>query len=119
MNKSRSAHGLVSLQELLGAASKPEMPATTADWWGQIGKRLKRQRVAFEWTEADVAERAGVATTIVQAMEQGHPTSAENLFCLLSAFGHGPDLLRMLESPNFPTLRAHERYVEMKNSGSV
>ncbi|SAI71692.1 transcriptional regulator%2C y4mF family [Bordetella ansorpii] len=79
----------------------------------QIGERLRRQRVAFDWRQADVAERAGVSVQTVKAVEKGDPVSGESLLRLLLAFGHGCDLIRMLESPHFPDLDSHQRYVEM------
>ena len=120
MKKSASHYSLPSLEDLLGSSrtrESAEAPAM-ADFLEQIGERLRLQRAAFEWRQADVAERAGVSVQTVKAVEKGEMVSGESFFRLLTAFGHGSDLLKMLESPHFPTLHSHQRYVELKNSAT-
>ncbi|PZT15038.1 hypothetical protein A7Y00_21560 [Stenotrophomonas maltophilia] len=108
-----------NLDDLLGGGRGNEPTfSTMSDVSEQIGERLRRQRVAFEWRQSDVAKRAGVSVQTVKAMEKGDPISGESLFRLLLAFGHGPDLLRVLESPHFPNLNAHKRYVENASSAA-
>jgi transcriptional regulator with XRE-family HTH domain len=70
--------------------------------------------MAFDWRQSDLAERAGVSVQTVKALEKGEAVSYESLLRLLLAFGHGGDFLRMLEAPNFPHLRAHDRYLALR-----
>jgi len=118
MKKSIAHYKIASLDSLLEGrrSSEPESAPTVADVWEQIGERLKRQRVAFEWRQSDVADRAGVSVQTVKSVEKGGVVSGESFFRLLIAFGHGPDLLKMLESPHFPDLQSHQRFVESKHA---
>lgn len=120
MKKSASHYSLPSLEDLLGRSRirEPSDAPPMADFLEQIGERLRLQRAAFEWRQADVAERAGVSVQTVKAVEKGEMVSGESFFRLLTAFGHAPDLLKMLESPHFPTLHSHQRYVELKGSAT-
>lgn len=103
-----------TLNELI-SGRRPEAPSI-ADFPRSVGERLRRQRVAFDWRQSDVAERAGVSVQTIKSMEKGEAVSYENLLRLLLAFGHGKDFLQMLEAPNFPDLRSHERFLELKST---
>ena len=94
-------------------------PPLLSDFPREVGARLRRQRMAFAWRQADLAERAGVSVQTVKAMEKGEPVAYESLLRLLLALGHGVDFLRMLESPHFPTLRAQERYLELSQTPAL
>lgn len=94
-------------------------PPSLSDFPTEVGTRLRRQRMAFAWRQADLAERAGVSVQTVKAMEKGEPIAYESLLRLLLALGHGADFLRMLESPHFPTLRAQERYLELSATSAL
>jgi transcriptional regulator with XRE-family HTH domain len=89
-------------------------PPSIADFPRSVGDRLRRQRVAFDWRQSDLAERAGVSVQTIKAMEKGEAVSYENLLRLLLVFGHARDFLQILEAPNFPDLRAHERFLELE-----
>lgn len=78
----------------------------------EVGGRLRRQRMAFEWRQTDLAVHAGVSVQTIKSAEKGGPISYESLIRLLIALGHGTDFLRMLEAPHFPNLSAQERFVE-------
>jgi DNA-binding XRE family transcriptional regulator len=96
---------------------RPESP-TIADFPRAVGQRLRRQRMAFEWRQTDLAERAGVSVQTVKALEKGEAISYESLLRLLLAFGHGSDFLQMLEAPNFPHLRAHDNFLALPNASA-
>ena len=100
-----------SLNEIVGrdVGGAPSL----SDFPLAVGHRLRHQRVAFHWRQADLAEQAGVSVQTVKALEKGKTISYENLIRVLLAFGHGIDFLRMLETPHFPNLLAQERYVEL------
>lgn len=103
-----------SLSELLSARRAP--PPTITDFPREVGERLRLQRMAFEWRQADLARQAGVSVQTVKSAEKGESISYESILRLLLALGHGGDFLKMLEAPNFPSLQAHERYLALKSA---
>lgn len=100
------------------ADRRPTAPSIT-EFPREVGDRLRLQRMAFEWRQTDLAKRAGVSVQTVKSVEKGEAISYESVLRLLLALGHGGDFLKMLEAPNFPHLRAHERYLELKTSPSL
>lgn len=100
-----------SLHEMLGLDRKEAPPF--CDFLLAVGERLRRQRLAVQWRQSDLAKRAGVSVQTIKAMEKGTPISCENLIRVLLTFGHGMDFLRMLETPHFPNLLAQERFIEL------
>lgn len=103
-----------SLSEFL-SPQRSSVP-TIADFPREVGQRLRRARLAFEWRQIDVAKKAGVSVQTVKSMEKGKSVSYESLLRLLRALGFGADFLQMLDSPNFPNLRAHEHFLALKTS---
>jgi transcriptional regulator with XRE-family HTH domain len=99
-----------SLHDIIG---RPNQPLSLSDFPLAVGARLRRQRVAFHWRQADLADKAGVSVQTIKAMEKGKSISYENLIRVLLTFGHGTDFLRMLETPHFPNLRAQERFMAL------
>lgn len=97
-----------SFNEFL-SKGRPQAPSV-AEFPSQVGGRLRRQRVAFKWRQADLAEHAGVSVQTIKSAERGDPISYESLIRLLIALGHGVDFLRMLDRPHFPSLSAQERF---------
>ncbi|MGO4701595.1 helix-turn-helix domain-containing protein [Dyella sp. 2RAB6] len=106
-----------NLRELVSGQQRK--PPSLSDFPQEVGARLRRQRMAFSWRQADLAERAGVSVQTVKSVEKGDPVAYESLLRLLLALGHGVDFLRMLESPHFPTLRAQERYLELSATNAL
>jgi len=49
-------------------------------------------------------------------VEKGDPISSGNLLRILLGLNQGSDFLQMLEAPNFPSLKAHERYVQLTSA---
>lgn len=103
-----------SLSDLLGAG-RPTVP-TTDDFPRAVGSRLRLQRMAFAWRQSDLAIRAGVSVQTVKAVEKGQSIAYDSLLRLLLALGQGGDFLQMLESPNFPDLASHERYLALRKA---
>ncbi|WP_082582902.1 helix-turn-helix domain-containing protein [Frateuria sp. Soil773] len=83
-----------------------------------VGARVRRQRIAFDLRQSDLAKQAGVSVQTIKSAEKGEAISYESLLRVLLALGHGGDFLQMLDSPNFPHLRAHERFLELKTSAA-
>ncbi len=79
----------------------------------EVGRRLRLQRIAFRWRQSDLALRAGVSVQTIKALEKGEAISSLDLLRILLAMNQGSDFLRMLEAPNFPNLKAHERYFRL------
>jgi len=79
----------------------------------EVGRRLRLQRIAFKWRQADLALRAGVSVQTIRTAERGEAISSSNFLRILLAMNQGSDLLDMLDAPNFPSLKAHERYVRL------
>ncbi len=103
-----------SLDDLISPRRTP-VPSI-ADFPRALGVRLRRQRIAFDWRQADLAEQAGVSVQTIKSLEKGNAISYESLLRVLLALGHGGDFLQMLDAPHFPHLRAHERFIEMKTA---
>lgn len=106
-----------SLSEFI-AGRRPTAPSI-AEFPREVGERLRLQRLAFEWRQTDLAKRAGVSVQTVKSVEKGEAISYESMLRLLLALGQGGDFLKMLEAPNFPHLRAHERYHALKATPSL
>lgn len=105
-----------SLRELV--SGHRQEPTSLSEFPRAVGERVRHQRQAFGLRQSDLAEKVGVSVQTIKSVEKGEPVSYENLFRLLLALGHGGDFLRMLESPHFPSLRAQERYVELKSTSA-
>ncbi|WP_081996557.1 helix-turn-helix domain-containing protein [Luteibacter sp. 9133] len=105
-----------SLAELL-SNKRPPAPSPE-DFPREVGNRIRRQRMAFAWRQADLARRAGVSESTIKAAEKGSPVSSENLLRLLLALGHGSDVIKMLDAPHYPDLDAQARFFEMKPTAS-
>lgn len=96
----------------LMAQRRPSVP-TMDNFPLEVGRRLRLQRMAFKWRQADLAARAGVSVQTIKAIEKGQAVSSWNLLRILLALNQGADFLSMLAAPNFPNLRAHEQYVQL------
>jgi len=79
----------------------------------EVGRRIRLQRIAFRWRQSDLALRAGLPVQAIKALEKGETISSLDLLRILLAVNEGSDFLRMLEAPNFPNLKAHERYLRL------
>lgn len=64
-----------------------------------IGTRLRRIRLDRDWTQARVAERAGLDRTTVGALERGETSGPLALIALLRALGRLEVLAPLLEEP--------------------
>jgi transcriptional regulator with XRE-family HTH domain len=100
-----------NLSDLI-ASRRPEAPSII-EFPLEVGKRLRLQRMAFLWRQADLAKRAGVSVQTVKSAEKGETISSESLLRLLLALSQGADFLKMLEAPNFPNLKAHEHFIQL------
>lgn len=65
----------------------------------RIGERLRRTRLDRNWTQAAVADRAGLDRTTVGALERGDTSGPLALIALLRALGELDVLAPLLEEP--------------------
>jgi transcriptional regulator with XRE-family HTH domain len=82
----------------------------------EVGRRLRLQRIAFRWRQSDLAVRAGVSVQTIKTVEKGEAISSWNLLRILLALNQGADFLKMLEAPNFPSLKAHEHFLQLTSA---
>lgn len=97
-------------------ASRRIQTPSISDFPREVGNRLRLQRMAFEWRQADLAKRAGVSVQTIKSAEKGETISSESLLRILMALNQGADFLKMLEAPNFPNLKAHELFIELTHA---
>lgn len=58
---------------------------------GELGQRIRRARLNANWTQAELAERAGISRRSLQKAEEGEVTTVETLVNILrglSQLGH-------------------------------
>lgn len=53
----------------------------------ELGRRLARNRLARNWTQAEIAERAGIGQATVQRIERGQSVQMTSMIKLLRALG--------------------------------
>ena len=58
----------------LMAQRRPDVP-TMDNFPPEVGRRLRLQRIAFKWRQADLAARAGVSVQTIKAVEKGQAVS--------------------------------------------
>lgn len=95
-----------------GRRAPPSMDAFPQE----VGRRLRIQRIAFGWRQSDLAARAEVSVQTIKKVEKGEAISSSNLLRILLGLNQGTDFLAMLEAPNFPSLKAHDRYVQLTST---
>lgn len=74
----------------------------------QLGARLRRERLLREWTQAELAQRAGVGLSTVSNLEAGRNISFETLVCVAMVLGRGDELDNLFQ-PNVGTLEDLKR----------
>lgn len=66
--------------------------ATAAEQMGELGARLRRQRLQRNWPQSELAAMAGVALGTLRAIEGGGNASLENWLRVVQALGLAEDL---------------------------
>ncbi|VGO21077.1 helix-turn-helix domain-containing protein [Pontiella sulfatireligans] len=64
-----------------------------------LGRRLQRERLNQNITQADLAERAGISRRTLVAAEKGQGTTLETFICILRALGRLGQLDQFLPEP--------------------
>ena len=65
----------------------------------EVGRRISSRRVEFNMTQADIAERAGVAKRTVERIEGGASAQISNIIRLFRALDLMMNLDRMIPEP--------------------
>lgn len=82
---------------------------TPADIVKQLCDRLRKERLALQMTQADVAARSGIGVNTVSNLEAGKNVGFENLVKVAMVLGYG-DALAELFKPKIDTLNDILRY---------
>ena len=90
---------------------------------GELGKRVRRQRLNQNITQKELAEKAGVAYTMVQKLEQGDDCRMAGLIRILRALAALDQLDLFLPDPGISPLQlvrqqSHERQRATKSRSS-
>ena len=70
----------------------------------ELGSRLRRERIASELKQTDLAARAALSFHTVAAAERGQPVTTESLARILSALGYEGTLVDLLPEPTVSPL---------------
>jgi putative transcriptional regulator len=71
----------------------------------ELGERLRRHRLNLDITQDDLAEKAGVARSVVQKIEQGEPCMLDGWLRVLRALGALDQLDAFLPDPGISPLQ--------------
>jgi transcriptional regulator with XRE-family HTH domain len=63
---------------------------------GEIGRRLAKRRIALGYTQAHLADQAGIAKRTVERIEAGNPTQMTNIIRILRVLGWLENLERLI-----------------------
>lgn len=63
----------------------------------QVCRRLKQERLLHEWTQADLASRAGVGVTTISNLEAGHNISFATLVRVAMVLGRGEEIADLFQ----------------------
>ncbi len=69
-----------------------------------LSKRIKRLRLLNEWTQAELAERAGISLASYKRFETTGQISLERLLLIAMALGRLNELMALFEEPEIMTL---------------
>ena len=66
---------------------------------GELGARVRRERIAMGLKQKELAAEAGVSPDVVSALENGKPVTTVTLARVLRGLGHGEALENLLPPP--------------------
>jgi transcriptional regulator with XRE-family HTH domain len=77
-------------------------PDNQTDRYEELANLIRLFRFSADWTQAELAAKAGIALISVSAVENGHNPRWETLTCLARAFGYDTfiDLCRSENNPS-------------------
>jgi putative transcriptional regulator len=65
----------------------------------ELGERIRRQRIAMQVKQADLAEKAAVSIKVIIAVENGRSITTESLVRILRSLGYAEALANILPPP--------------------
>lgn len=72
-------------------------------------ERLRKERLAQQWTQADVAARAGISVNTVSNLEAGKSVAFEKLVCVAILLGRSDEMAALFK-PKLNCLQDILRY---------
>ncbi len=66
---------------------------------GELGMRVRQQRIAAGLKQAELAAKAAVSSDVVSALENGRSVNTESLARILGGLGYGEALANLLPEP--------------------
>lgn len=66
---------------------------------GELGRRLAHTRLERNWSQAKLADEAGISKTTIERIEHGEPVQLNNFVRILRALGQLDELDRVVPEP--------------------
>jgi transcriptional regulator with XRE-family HTH domain len=82
-----------------------------------LKQRIKRLRLINEWTQAELAERAGITLASLKRFESTGKISLERLSLIALALGRLNDLMQLFEEPEIITLSDIPKLTKKRQRG--
>ena len=82
-----------------------------------FSQRLKRLRLINEWTQAELAERAGITLASLKRFENTGKISWERLLLIALALGRLSELMPLFEEPEIMTLSDIKKLTKKRQRG--
>ena len=82
-----------------------------------LSQRVKRLRLINEWTQAELAERAGITLASLKRFESTGKISLERLSLIALALGRLNELMQLFEEPEIMTLSDIKKLTKKRQRG--
>lgn len=82
-----------------------------------LSQRIKRLRLINEWTQAELAERAGITLASLKRFESTGQISLERLLLIALALGRLNELMQLFEEPEIMTLSDIKKLTKKRQRG--
>jgi len=82
-----------------------------------LSQRIKRLRLINEWTQAELAERAGITLASLKRFESTGKISLERLSLIALALGRLDELMQLFEEPEIMTLSDIKKLTKKRQRG--
>ncbi|OAD22001.1 transcriptional regulator [Candidatus Thiomargarita nelsonii] len=82
-----------------------------------LSQRVKRLRLINEWTQAELAERAGITLVSLKRFESTGKISLERLSLIALALGRLNELMQLFEEPEIMTLSDIKKLTKKRQRG--
>jgi len=82
-----------------------------------LSQRVKHLRLINEWTQAELAERAGITLASLKRFESTGKISLERLSLIALALGRLDELVQLFEEPEIMTLSDIKKLTKKRQRG--